>query len=279
MKDVKNSSKVMFVCTHLDKIENEEEREKAFKEKDRLLLQKHIEKTEFYEKRVIEYVSEDQLMIKADNLNGDKQEVKDIQNILIKVINRDFNDKIKIPASWLVLSLYLRKHFPTISLRECERIAGKLRIDAEELQDALWFLHYRVGVLLYYPEVEAMKDTVICKRQVVFDSATKLIRDTFTNDNVGHCGYKKFHEKGQFSHKDIRQAVVEAAKEATSGHTDSLIPLDKLVALFQHRNILTPIATSPSSSEETTYFMPCVLRSAMKEELIVPIQAVQIHLL
>ena len=264
----KFTSKVMFFCTHLDKIENGEEREKAFKEKDRL-LRKHIEKTEFYEKRVIEHVSEDQLMIKANNLNGDKKEVKEIQNILMEVIKKNFNNKIKIPASWLVLSLYLRKNFATISLRECERIAGNLRIDVKELQDVLWFLHYCVGVLLYYPEVEAMKDTVICKRQVVFDSATKLIRDTFTNAKVGHYRYKKFCEKGQFSHEDIKQAVMEAAKEATPGHTDSLIPLDKLVALFQHRNILTPIATSPSS-KETTYFMPCVLRSARKEDLKVP---------
>ena len=263
----KSTSKVMFVCTHLDKIENEEEREKAFKEKDRL-LRKHIEKTEFYEKRVIEYVSEDQLMIKANNLNGDKKEVKEIQNILMKVIDQNFNNRIKIPASWLVLSLYLRKNFATISLRECERIAGKLGIDTKDLQDVLWFLHYRVGVLLYYPEVKAMKDIVICKRQVVFDSASKLIRDTFTNAKVGNECWKKFHKKGQFSHKDM-QAVMEIAKEATPGHTDSLIPLDKLVALFQHRNILTPISTSPSL-EETTYFMPCVLPSARKEELMVP---------
>ncbi len=49
-----------------------------------------------------------------------------------------------------------------------------LEIDQEE---ALWFLHHILGVLLYYPEEETL---VIFDKQVVFDSITNLIVKVFT---------------------------------------------------------------------------------------------------
>ncbi len=254
----KSKSKVMFVGTHRDMVSEEE-----FKAKDEHLREK-IENTEFYKKGIIEYASENQLMLAVDNMNGGQVEIEGIQGILEKVIEESFV-KISIPAAWLVLSLYLRKKkFRTISLKECQELAGKLKINPEELQDALWFLHHRVGVLLYYPEVEAMRDTVICQMQVVFDSASNLIRNTFTFDKVGHYMSKEFREKGQFSLKDVKKAM--------SGHTDSLIPLEKLVMLLQHLNVLTPIPPTPSSEDGhhtpgPTYFMPCVLQSARASEL------------
>ncbi len=255
----KSMSKVMFVGTHRDMVSEEE-----FKAKDEH-LRKKIENTEFYKKGVVQYASEDQLMLAVDNMNGNKTEIEGIQEILEKAIEDNFV-KISIPAAWLVLSLYLRKkNFRTISLKECEKLAGKLKISPGELQGAMWFLHHHVGVLLYYPEVEALKDTVICQMQVVFDSTSNLIRNTFTFDKVGKYVSKEFREKGQFSLKDVQKA--------TSGHTDSLIPLEKLVMLLQHLNVLTPIIPStPSSGDghhtpEPTYFMPCVLRSARASEL------------
>lgn len=174
-----STSKVMFVCTHLDLI-GEKERDNVFTKKDQI-LRKKIETTEFYQKGD---VSESQLIIKANNFNGDELEIENIREILMKVIGRNF-DKIKIPASWLILSLYLRKEFSIVSLEECQKIASKLRIDQEELQDALWFLHHHAGTLLYYSEVKAMRDTVICKRQVVFDSASRLIRESIRLAIIG----------------------------------------------------------------------------------------------
>ena len=256
------ASKVMFVCTHMDTVEKEK-RERVFKEKDGL-LRKKIESTEFYRRDMIEYVGKDQLMLGVDNMHGDSAEIENIRSIFLRVINNCFNKKIKVPASWFALSLYLRKKFRTILLKECEEIASKLGIDPKELPDALWFLHHRVGALLYYPEVKAMKDTVICHMQVVFDSASNLIHNTYTFDKVGHRLYREFKEKGQFSLKDV--------KEATLDHTDSLIPLSKLVKLFQHHNIITTIIpTGSDNTAEPTYFMPCALPSARDSELNIPI--------
>ncbi len=102
---------------------------------------------------------------------------------------------------------------------------------------------------MYYPEVESLRGTVICDMQVVFDSATNLIKNTFTFDSVGQRVSEKFRVKGQFS-LDVKTAM--------SDHTDALIPLEKLVKLLQHLGILTTVPT-PTSQH---YFMPCVLKSA-----------------
>ena len=250
-----SKSKVMFVGTHADQVSKEE-----FEQKDKL-LRKRIESTEFFDKGIIEFVSEDQLMLSVDNMNGSEVEIDGIRDVLDKVIGKSF-EKIDIPASWLLLSLYIRsKEVRTMSLEECEALAVKVEIDPSELQLALWFLHHNVGVLLYYPEVDALKGTVICDIQIVFDSATNLIRNTFTFDKVGKNLSVKFREKAQFSLRDV--------VKATSGHTQSLIPLENLVKLLEYLGILTAIPPSPSADVhlEPTYFMPCVLKSARASEL------------
>ena len=249
----KSESKVMFVGTFRDQVTKEE-----FKRKDKL-LQKRIKDTPFYEKGIIEFASEDHLMLPVDNMSGGQDDIGRIREILERVIEQSF-EQITIPASWLVLSLQMRcKKVRTMSLEECEELAGKV---GPELQHVLWFLHHRVGVLL---ELEALRGTVICDMQVVFDSATNLIKNTFTFERVGQVVREKFSEKAQFSLADV--------KRATSGHTDTLILLEKLVDLLEYLDILTLIPPAPSSGgsspQEPTYFMPCVLKSARASELMI----------
>ena len=142
-------SKVMFVGTHRDLVSDEE-----FKERDDI-LKKRIKDTEFYKEDMIEFASEDHLMFAVNNLSGHQDEIDRIRQKLELVISNNFK-KIEIPVAWLVLSFCIRsaKH-RTISLQKCEELAGKLNIGPEELQEALWFLHHCVGLLLYYPELDA----------------------------------------------------------------------------------------------------------------------------
>ena len=251
--------KVMFVGTHRDLVSQDE-----FERKDKI-LQKVIEGTPFHQKGIIEYAKEGQLMIPVDNWTGNESEVDAIQQILANIIQKGF-EEIEIPASWLVLSLQMRsKNLCIVSLEECEALAEKLGISPSELQHALWFLHHRMGVFFYYPELDALKGTVICDIQVVFDSTTNLIRNTFTFDKVGNWVSKEFREKAQFSLKNVQDAMMVPK--------DGLIPLEKLVVLLEYLGILTAIPPTLSSGgnsvTEPTYFMPCVLRSATASELSV----------
>ena len=260
-------SKAVFVGTHRDKVNDEE-----FKEKDGL-LQKRIKNTSFYKNEIIEFVSEDQLILAVNNYDGGQEEIEEIRKVLERIIKRSFS-KITIPAAWLMLSLYVRKkNLRVMSLVECEELGGKLGISPSELQEALWFLHHCVGLILYYPELDSLKDTVICDVQVLFDSVTNLVKKTFTFEKVGKRVAEKFREKAQFSLKDL--------KSATSSCANALIPLEKLVDLLEYLNILahfTPTSptgassTSPtgaSSTQEEVYFMPSILKSARASELTV----------
>ena len=254
-----SQSKAIFVGTHRDLVTEEE-----FKKKDQELQQK-IRNTEFYGKGIIEFASENQLMLAVDNMSGDQGEIDSSRKLLEKIIERSFK-RVAIPASWLMLNLCIRKSsVRTMSLAECEKLAAKLRISAQDLQHALWFLHHYIGVLLYYPDIESLRDTVICDIQVVYDSASNLIKNTFTFDKVGHQISKQFREKAQFSLRDV--------KKATSCQIDDLLPLEKLVDLLEDRNVLTvipPVAShGDSTPQEPTYFMPCVLHSAKADELVV----------
>ena len=248
-------SKVMFVGTHKDEV-NEEE----FREKDRVLLER-IENTEFYKKGLIEHFDGSQLMLPVDNMYGDEDEMDKIRKRLMEVIS-SFK-KIPIPASWLMLNLIIRsKKCSTMSLEYCEEIAGNLKISKEELQHALWFLHHSVGSLLYYPEVEELKDTVICKVEAMYDSVTNFIAKIYKCKIKNWQAYQKFRKEGQLSLKQV--------EEATSG---APIPQHKLFKLMQHLNMITIASPSlsDSSTKDPTYFMPCILNSARSTALSVPV--------
>ena len=153
-------SKLLLVGTHRDLVSEED-----FRKKDQL-LQQRIRNTPFYDKGIVEFASEGQLMLAVDNMNGGEDEIKGIRKLLESIIMKSF-EKVEIPLAWLLLSLIIRgKKLRTMSLEECQKLAAKLRIKRKELQEALQFLHHRIGVILYYPEIEALKGMVICDLQV-----------------------------------------------------------------------------------------------------------------
>ena len=130
-----------------------------------------------------------------------------------------------------------------------------------EAKLALWFLHHYAGVLMYFPKLKELKDTVICDTQVVYDSTTNLIVNTFKFESVSMAASERFRETGQFTLEDIREVTTQV-----SGDYISLL---KLVKLLEHLNIITPITPSLTSSKssEVSYFMPCVLQNVTHEEL------------
>ena len=160
------SSKAIFIGTFRDKVTQEE-----FEERDRL-LRKKIEQTEFYRKGLVLFASEKHLTFSLDNLNGGQEEIDTLRKNLEKKIRRNFK-KVTIPASWLMLSINIRhKGKRTMTLSECQDMAAKLGITATSLPKALWFLHYRVGILLYYPEIEGFSQLIVCDIQVTLLATT-----------------------------------------------------------------------------------------------------------
>ena len=272
------SHAAMLIGTYRDELGSDPEI--VIKAKDDVLQKslKEILETELFksDKIFLHHASEDQLMFAIDNMTGDKRELKDVRERLEDIIKQEFDDW-PIPASWLMFSIFLRKMGKrTVSLSQCYEIGNRLKV--KNTDEALWFLHHCVGILMHFPEIEEIKDIVICDPQVVFDSVTNLILNSFTFKKVSKHACDKFKETGQFCFKDIQ-------KIAKNSKSDSL-SLPKLVKLLEYHNIIAPIRPGgplPSSSfplspglrpqshqENMIYFMPAVLRHAEEELHIEP---------
>ena len=77
--------------------------------------------------------------------------------------------KIPIEKAWQAFSVGLRsRKAPVLSYKECSRLAAKYEIHGKELDEVLWFLHHRAGVLLYFPKVKGLEDIVIVRLAYLF---------------------------------------------------------------------------------------------------------------
>ena len=256
-----SKSVAYIVGTHKDLMSSEEQIDE-FDEK----LQDCIRRTDFFKKGIVRFFSEERMILPVDNMHGGSNEVDSVRKVLEEVLKKHF-EKLSIPASWFILSLCLRKREERMaSLESVMQLASELGIPEKEAMVALWFLHHYAGVLMYFPNLPELKDTVICDSQIIYDSATTLIVNTFEFGSVGKAASEWFRKTGQFSLEDIRRA--------TAGISGDCIPLKKLVKLLAYLNILVSFvqctSTSLSShtpSSEEMYFMPSVLPNATHKEM------------
>ena len=253
---LKSSKSVAYIVgTHKDKVSNA--RIKNLNEE----LQKIIKSTQFYD--IVEFISQDELIVTMDNMDGGAEEVKKIQTLLEKSMKRRFKE-LRIPAVWLIFSLILRKkNKRTATLEECMRLSDSLRMTPYETEVTLWFLHHHAGVMMYFPNVPELKDLIIIDIQIVYDSVTILILRAMSFDEASHKDAEEFKKTGRF----MLSRIIAVTSEVSGDY----IPIHKLVALLEFLHILARIPQTPlqssSSEEEVTYIMPCVLNSATREEL------------
>ena len=257
-----NKSVAYIIGTHKDQV-TEEEIDK-FDEK----LRECVCKSEFFRSNLVQFSSKNRMVFPIDNMYGGENEVLRIRSFVEEGMKEHFK-KLSIPAAWLVLSMCLRKRKErTASLQNVQALAEKLGILRNETVLALWFLHHYAGAVMFFPEVVELNDIVICDSQIVYDSITNLIVNTFKFGRVNEVASQRFKETGQFSLKDI--------ENATSRITGEHLPLPKLLKLLQHLNIISAIALYDSQQAhvatstqnlDALYFMPCVLQSLQHEQI------------
>ena len=86
----------------------------------------------------------------------------------------------EIPISWFILELELRKNYKVcIPLTEVQQICNNImpshrQMTLEQITQVLKFYH-QYGMLLYFDEVDGMKDFVITNPQWLFTNLTKII--------------------------------------------------------------------------------------------------------
>ena len=239
--------KVIFIGTHRDKVSTTRMQQIDHR------LQEMVKATSLYHEGLIEPVSETQLMVAVNNMSTDDTHFRCVQTIVERIADRDIF-RVSLPTTWLIFSLVIRRlKRPIITYAECFTIGLQYGIDSkEELNEALWFLNTKVGLVRHFrgEGLEDLQDIVIVDPQILFTKITRLIVNTFTVSNVTANVCEEFKSKGIFP-----RSVLERMSSEDKDY--QLLTVDRFVKLLEHLHIISRLHT-----KDVKYFMPCTLAHA-----------------
>lgn len=162
-------------------------------------------------------------------------------------------DVYDVPITWIILELEIRKlcqekNCSYILYSEICNICKRTRLcqDEESIKNALRF-HHLLGVLLYFEEVDGMKEFVITDHQWLFNNLTKLVCYTFQGKLIpNNADLDNLRYNGILSTRLIAKIGLELGD----------IKVQYFLNLLIYLGIAAPI------QEETgiiSYFMPSIL--------------------
>jgi GTPase SAR1 family protein len=245
-RNVQLKPKVLFIGTHKDLLDPVTVLEEI-KKKDRY-LQQMIISTSHYRDGLIEFASESQLIFTVDNLSESDADFAPIRS-RVNMIAQLNEYQMSIPTHWLIFSLVIRNlSGRVVSYDECFSVAQQCGIDnEEELKEALWFLHTKMGVIRYFPYGDLGR-IVILDPQLLFDRITDLIVKTFTFEKAGKLLCDEFKKKGIFSFQEFERICATTS--------DPLLTHSCFFELLKHLRIVVPFLDGKK------LFIPCVLAHA-----------------
>ena len=225
--------------------------------------------------------ADDRQFIAIDNFAGLDADIDPLREHLQGMFLKHFrNAKLRIRPPQLLLGVILRKEYEIVSMDDCIHIGRALNMVEEEVKFSVWYLDRWVGALIYHPEIEDedhwFKKNIICSPQVVFDSISSLIVETLLelhspvrSSSFTVAEKKNWVEKGQFSLDTVKHC--HSRENEKKVKEDKLIPVDKLVKLLEHSNLLSTITTKKRQggreTEKVMYFIPAILECASHDEL------------
>ena len=249
---------VVLVGTHKDQADAKHIRKVQRELKECLGATDYVQK----DGGIIRFASEDEPVLTINNLSKDETDAVNIRQLVEKIAS-DPAFTIPVPAPWLALLLSLRLiESSVISYDDCLSMAKDCGINGdEELKEALWFLHTKLGVIRYFGEIPELSDIVICDPQLIFDKITALISRTFTFEETQDVhASKEFRDKGIFPARII---------DEISSRSNEPLSRKQLVILLKHLRVIAPIykdeerQDQPQESKTPShYIVPCVLAHA-----------------
>ena len=240
--------KVFLVGTHKDQLDSKTAKEHIARVDKQ--LQEAIKSTAHY-KDIIEFSSKGQLIFTVNNFSESDTDFKSIRLAVERIVNkREF--QMTSPAHWFIFSLVLRKLEPNIiSYRVAQEIAKQCGVFEDELKEALYFIHSKLGLIRYFP-YEDVKNLVVIHPQFLFDKVTELIVDTFTFEEAGEHAANEFKHKGMFSLREF---------ETISSRKNASIKPSPFAKLLERLRIAAPFQMDGNRM----YFFPCVLAHTSME--------------
>ena len=242
-----------LIATHRDCVQESDVAEVNERLKQLIKSSSHL-----FEETLIQFATQEQVIFPVDTVN-DVTEIKELRCRLEEVASKNFSELL-IPASWCAFSVRLRRRQESFhQLSYCYRVAKECGIkDTAEFLSVLWYLHHRVGHIMYYPEVEGLKDVVITNLQLIFDCTTELVTSCFTFKQFKHPSvYERFAKNGKFLESDLEKVSLKQSGAPFSSKT--------FVLLLKHLYI---VAGPFASDNGNCYFMPCALKPAAVNDLV-----------
>ena len=238
--------KVFFIGTHRDRLPPTLV-ESIIADKDKCL-----QETTRPFGNIIEYASDSRMIFAVDNFSQDKSDFQSIRSAVERVVERHEFEMV-CPSHWLIYSLALRQSKDEIlSYEECFKIAKECGIDdKKEFNEALHFIHTKMGLIRYFP-YEDTKDLVVIQPQFLYDKITELIVNTFTFEKAGKQSADQFQQNGIFSVSDFERIC----RKSGNGRMKA----SQFAMLLEKLRIIAPFERDGGTV--TKYFMPCVVTHA-----------------
>ena len=252
-EDINLKPKIFFIGTHKDLLP-ESSAEQMIQNIDEQLQEK-ITSTSLFEDSIEFAVPPKRLLFTVNNLAEEDDDFQKIRRAVQECIERTKEFTIKCPATWLIFSLVLRakhKSRQVLSYNDCFTIAQGCGIpDQKELDEALSFIHTRLGLVRYF-NVKELNTLVVIDPQILFDKITALIDETYVNKHANPNEINEFKRKGI-----IRVEVIN--RICKRGNSKSQLPFAWLLQLLKHLRI------AAFFEGESKCFFPSILGRAPRE--------------
>ena len=261
MPETLHNSLVQLVGTFYDQLNNEEVVESI-----ECQLKEQMQGTDFYDGGLLSTTK----FLRVNNMSAKEEEIDQQRNHIETLLRTRFR-KYQIPARWLMLSVCLKllaKELNTfeVPFSDCVKLGQQMFGMSEKMvRAALMFLHKYVGLVMYFPNHEHLKNVVICDPQIVFSSVSELIFNIYdpSKHQIVEARYDDFVQTGRFSPQDI----IPVGKDDTENK--KLLSIATLIDMLVHLNIAAEVPPQHLDSnisevleDRKEYFLPAVLQTA-----------------
>ena len=190
------------------------------------------------------------------NAKNPENRDKTVASTLRGVIANIMPEPKKIPLRYYGLELELEllaTKKGVISMEECRAIRDRLKFDEKDLHFALRYLH-SLNTLLYYPEVEEVKELVFCDPLILIKIVSMVVEHIHRIKNRLEGATKEWKDSCEKGLITIEQLNTE---EFRSCFRRDIFTVKNLFKLFEHLLIVAKV-----DEKDHQFFMPCLLDDA-----------------
>ena len=237
--------KVLLVGTHTDLISKQQ----VTSVDD--LLRALIRNTKV--ESLVHFASPTQMIFPVNSLSPNDPGILHLLAVLKHYALDSDEFQVTVLLKWLIFSAVLQQiNKPVWTYEQCFQVAETCSVNTySEFDDALQFLHARLGVLRYFPIMKEHCDIIIIKPDYLVKVLSELVTANFTERKEEQNALREFKQTGLLA-IEFYQIV--------SKHSNELLMASRLLTLLEYLHIaVRHNQTSPK------FFIPCVLSSSPRD--------------